>query len=156
MIRRDVYKFLQVYVVLLVAFGCAFTVLDMFAYNDGGSPFSTTGVLQVPTLDGVARFLSLLYNFEILSIGVLSGNFQIPDETYVSLNLIWLFVILVIAFIVITALLLFNMLIAMMGNTFDDTEAKAKLLFTREKLNITETFESGALLFIATLSFHSP
>ena len=143
MIRRDVFKFLQVYAVLLVAFGCAFTVLDMFAYNDGGSPYSTTGVLRVPTVDGVARFLALLYNFEYISVGVLTGNFSLPDETFVSLNLIWLFVILIITFIVITTLLLFNMLIAMMGNTFDDTEAKAKLLFTREKLNITDTFESG-------------
>ena len=148
MIRRDVFKFLQVYVVLLIAFGCAFTALDMFAYNNGGSPYSTSGVLQVPTVDGVARFLSLLYNFEVLSVGVLSGNFSMPDETFVSLNLIWLFVILGITFIVITALLLFNMLIAMMGNTFDDTEAKAKLLFTREKLNITDTFESGTLFNI--------
>jgi hypothetical protein len=142
MLATDLVKFMKVYLVFLISFGTAFTVLDEYAYNTASIPNSDLGEI-VPGVSAIDRLKAILLNFQTLSIGVLSGNFAQLDEHYLPPRMIWLFVLLTLAFITLSALLLFNILIALMGYTFHVLDAKAKLLHVRELMNITLWIEKG-------------
>jgi hypothetical protein len=142
MLSTEVTKFLQVYFIFMLAFGTALSVLNNYSFNDSGIPYDTSGSIQQATT-GTDRLLSILSNFEVLTIGILSGNYQELDETSVSPKLLWLFVLLSIAFVICTSLLLFNLLIAMMSNSYRDIEHEAKLIHRREILNMVLMYEKG-------------
>lgn len=138
----EVKRFMQAFVILLIAFGTALSAVAQYSYNDSGSPYNVLGQ-QVVAHNSIDRLFAILYNFEILTIGILSRNFSVLDDQYVPEHLKWLFVLLTITFIILANLLLFNLLIAMMTHSYSKILEEAKLVQTREIANIIQSSERG-------------
>lgn len=116
----DVARALHVFAILIIAFGTSLTVLDVY----GDELFASR------------RFLAILDSFKNLTIGLLSGNFFVLEDIFVPADLMWLFVLLTIAVIILGALLLSNLIVSMMTESYKKYEAQARLVLLRERLSI--------------------
>ena len=119
MLVKDVLRFLSVYVVFLVGFSQAFFVLDN---NQKGLLGLRFGLLTL--------FEATLGDFELGEAKKEGGT----SSTFLSLALI-------VMFVVIVAVLMINLLIAMMGSTYEIIERDAQLRWRMERARIISRIE---------------
>lgn len=119
MLVKDVLRFLSVYVVFLVGFSQAFFVLDN---NQKGLLGLRFGLLTL--------FEATLGDFELGD----AKKEGLTSSTFLSLALI-------VMFVVIVAVLMINLLIAMMGSTYELIEENALLRWRMERARIISRIE---------------
>ena len=125
---KDIPLFLCVYVTILLGFGSSHAILSL---TD-----------KERTIEGGFRhfFLSIWGLFKYTMDG---QNFGIFDNAVVYDDAEWLYQILQVSYNLCIVLLMLNLLIAMMSETYADLNNKSQIILARERYNMMCSFEMG-------------
>jgi Ion transport protein len=128
-LSKDIPYFLQFYSVVLVGFACALSML-----NNLGDPYAGTGFL------GLIEAIYMLIKMTVANSNVLP-NFDPLDILHVPSDLQPFYDVLLTCFNVIVNLMMLNLLIGMIANTYSDLSGKGDAMLLIEKYNIMKSYE---------------
>lgn len=125
----DIPLFMWIYVTILFGFGSAVAALSNNIYDNRSVPNS------------IRHYLHFIWN--IFRYTVDGQNNEVFDESIVKTNALWLYQILGSWYNLLIVLLLLNLLIAMLSETYSTLIDKSSAILLRERYNMMCSFEKG-------------
>lgn len=122
-ITRDVPYFLQFFMIVIFAFACAISLIS----NKGSDVYYVEY--------GFYRFIMTVWTFIKITVGA-DYTGSLVDVQNVPGHLVWLYDILMTSYDVIATLLMLNLLIAIIGTSYDEYGTDADALLLLERYNI--------------------
>jgi hypothetical protein len=128
-LTKDIPLFMWIYVTILMGFGSCHAVLSRIENEERS------------VKEGFKHFFSSIWGMFRYTFD--GQNFHIFDEAEVSLSNEWLYQILLALYNLCIVLLMLNLLIAMMSETYSDLIGKSNIILARERYNMMCAFELG-------------
>jgi len=127
-LMKDIPLFFFVYITILFGFGSAHAVLTIMTEDR-------------TVAGGFESFFASIWG--IFRYTVDGQNLDIFDDSGMSINILWIHQILSVLYNVCIVLLMLNLLIAMMSETYSDLVNKSHLILARERYNMMCSYEIG-------------
>jgi len=126
---NDIPLFMWIYVTILFGFGSAHAALSVNMFDER------------TVENSIKHYLFFIWN--IFRYTVDGQNNEVFDEDLVQVNALWLYQILSSWYNVLIVLLLLNLLIAMLSETYSTLITKSSSILLRERYNMMCSFEKG-------------
>ena len=128
-VMNDIPLFLWIYVTILFGFGSAHAALSTNMFDER------------TVVNSMKHYFSFIWN--IFRYTVDGQNNEVFDESLVQVNALWIYQILSSWYNVLIVLLLLNLLIAMLSETYSNLIDKSQSILLRERYNMMCSFEKG-------------
>ena len=126
---NDIPLFMWIYVTILFGFGSAHAALSTNLFEERS------------VINSVNHYFHFIWN--IFRYTVDGQNNEVFDESLVQVNALWIYQVLSSWYNVLIVLLLLNLLIAMLSETYGDLIDKSSAILLRERYNMMCSFEKG-------------
>ena len=126
---NDIPLFMWIYTTILFGFGSAHAALSINMFDERS------------VSNSIQHYFFFIWN--IFRYTVDGQNNEVFDESLVQLNALWLYQILSSWYNVLIVLLLLNLLIAMLSETYSNLITKSSAILLRERYNMMCSFEKG-------------